>query len=253
MEFFDAHLSYGIYVNDQRRPAKPCETVAELDEALDRAGVTGGLAYNITADAGGVNYGNDLTAQQLKTAKSDLYGVYTIVPRYTHEIPEAPDLPRVLRENRMGALRLNPGEHRFLAKAGVLADYFEMATAEKIPVIFDTSCGITLEAVYDIMERFPRLTAILSYQNIWPADRFYRPFLAQFPNLVMELSSMITEHGIEELVDEYGAERLLFGSRFPAMYIGGQQLMLLRSRISEADKALIAGANLRRLLREAGL
>lgn len=253
MEFLDAHLTYGVYVNETAKPPMPCETVGELDDALDRAGVTGGLVYNIAVDASGVVFGNELLARQIKKARHEFYGVYSIVPRYTHEIPEAADLYGELKRMHMGALRLNPAAHRFLPKAGVLADYFAMAAETKLPVIFDTTCGFDLGQVYDIMERFPDLTAVLSYYNIWPADRYYRPFLAQFPNLTMELSSMITEHGIEELVSEYGAERLLFGSRFPVMYIGGQQLMLHRAKISETAKKQIAGGNLRRLIGEAAL
>ena len=105
--------------------------------------------------------------------------------------------------------------------------------------------------MYDMLERYPELPVILCYMNIWPADRYYRPFLAQFPNLYMELSSMITDQGIRQLVEEYGPDRLLFGSRFPQMYIGGQQLMLRHAKISEEAKDLIAGGNFLRLMGEA--
>ena len=251
MVFYDAHLTYGVPVNVENAPPLPCHTITELDDALDRAGVTGGLVYSLAADMSGVVIGNRLLAEDLRTCSSDLYGVYSIVPRFTDEIPSATDLPDVLKASKMAAVRIAPRTHMFLAKAGILSDYLEMAIECRIPMVFDTSCGIELGEIYDIMERFPQLPAILSYNNIWPADRFYRPFLAQFPNLRMELSSMITERDIDDLVSRFGAERLLFGSRFPTMYIGGQQLQLKFSRISDADKELIAGGNLRRMIEEA--
>jgi len=64
---------------------------------------------------------------------------------------------------------------------------------------------------------------------------------------------MIIDQGIEALTAEYGGSRLLFGSRFPWMYIGGAMLQLLRAEIPEEDKAAIAGGNLLALIKEAKL
>ncbi len=250
MQFYDANLSFGVVVDVDAAPQQPCPTVEALDAALQRAGVAGGLVRTEATDVSGVAIGNELLRTALAEARSALYGMYTLVPRFTHEIPAAHDLPAVLKAGKFAALRLAPRVHRFLPKAGVLADYLEMATALRIPVMFDTACGIELGEIYDILERFPRLTAILAYQNIWPADRMYRPFLAQFDNVYMELSSMITDQGIDDLVREYGAERLLYGTRFPYMYMGGQMLQLRHACISEEDKARIAGGNLLRLIEE---
>ncbi|NMA08109.1 MAG: hypothetical protein GX929_03190 [Clostridiales bacterium] len=248
MVFYDANLSYGTEFNVSRTPPLPCRTIAELDDALERAGVTGGLVRTLAADMSGVVVGNRMLADDLKTVRADLYGMYTLVPRYTNELPSPEDLPGVLKAWKMPVLRMNPRTHRFLPKAGVLREYLGMAADLKIPVMLDTTCGITLDECYDLLCAYPTLTAILAYSNIWPADRYYRPFLSQFPNLRMELSSMITDQGIEDLVRVYGAQRLLFGSRFPSMYIGGQQLMLRCAEISDADKKLIAGENLRNMI-----
>lgn len=253
MKFFDASLCYGTTFNVDLAPAIPCPTIEDLDAALMRAGVKGGLVFTEATDNAGVVIGNRMLAEDLKKAKTDLYGMYTIVPSYTDEIPAARDLPAVMKQQKMAALRMSPATNRWLARAGVISDYLDMACELRIPVVFDTNRGITLEEVYDIMERYPALTAILSYKNIWPADRYYRPFLAQFPNLRMELSSMITDQGIDKLVSKFGAERLLFGSGFPAMYIGGQQMQLKHACISDEDKELIASGNLLRMIREVRL
>lgn len=253
MIFYDANLCYGTPTDVTRAAPIPCPTIEALDAALLRAGVTGGLVYTEATDYSGVVIGNRMLAEDLKKAKTDLYGMYTIVPSYTDEIPAAADLPAVMKEQKMAALRMSPATNKWLAKAGVIADYLEMACELRIPVVFDTSRGISLGEVYDIMERFPTLTAILAYENIWPADRYYRPFLAQFPNLRMELSSMITDQGIDKLVGKFGAERFLFGSRFPRMYIGGQMLQLKHACICEEEKAKISSENLLRMIKEASL
>ena len=255
MRFYDANLSYGINTNIDERPILPCKDMMELVTALRRAGVAGGLVRTYASDNSGVAIGNRLLGEALADlpADLDLYGMYTIVPSYTHEIPKPAELPGVMRKGGFAALRLSPGHHHYMAKPGILADIFEMADDKKIPVMFDTACGIALEQVYDLMERFPSLTAILAYNNIWPTERLERPFLANFPNLRLDLSMMIIDQGIEGLVKEYGSHRLLFGSRFPAMYIGGAMLQLRYADISEEDKEAIAGGNLLAMIKEAAL
>jgi len=250
MTFYDANLCYGTSSNVDLNPPIPCPTIEDLDAALVRAGVKGGLVYTEATDNAGVVIGNRMLAEDLKKAKTDLYGMYTIVPSYTDEIPSPEDLPAVMKEQKMAAIRMSPATNRWLAKAGVIADYLEVACDLKIPVVFNTTRGIKLEEVYDIMDHFPTLTAILSYMNIWPADRYYRPFIAQFPNLRMELSSMITDQGIDKLVSKFGSERFLFGSRFPHMYIGGQMMQLKHACITDEDKARISSENLLNMIKE---
>ena len=249
LKFYDANLSYGYEMDVRRMPAKPCHTFGELREAMDRCGVLGGLVRTVAADVGGVKVGNEFLARDLSGA-GDYWGMYTIVPSCTHEIPAPKELPAALRKARMPVIRLNPPEHRYLAKPAVLGDYLAVAEEEKIPVMFDTSCGPTLEQIWDYLEAFPKLTAILAYASVWPTDRYYRPLLEAFPNLRMELSFMLTDQGLEELVRLYGAERFLYGSRFPFMSPGGGMLQLRCAEISDGDKAKIAGENLCAMIRE---
>ncbi len=249
MIFYDANLSYGLESNEDARPLRPCRTIGELRAALDRAGIAGGLVRTVAADLEGVVTGNRMLAHDLKTVQG-LYGMYTLLPSVTHEIPAPRELPDVLRRDRMPVLRVNPRVHRYLPKAGVLADYLGIAEEAGIPVMFDLNCGIQLGEVWDIMERFPNLPAILGWNNVWPSDRNYGPFLAAFPKLKLELSNVMTDQGLEWLVKEFGAERFLFASRFPEMYMGGGMLMLRCAEISDEDKEKIAGGNFLSMIRE---
>ena len=69
----------------------------------------------------------------------------------------------------------------------------------------------------------------------------------------MDTAQYLLDGGIESLVAEYGASRLLFGSGFPESYIGGMMLALRHARIPEEAKAAIAGGNLERILARAEL
>ena len=251
MLFYDANLSYGVPINVEEKPCLPCATLNELEAALKRAGAAGGLVRTEAADVAGAVTGNALLAAALADAPAGLYGMYTLRPGYTREIPCPDALPAVMKKGRFAALRLSPRAHQYLMKPEIMADYFEMATERKIPVVLDTACGLAISEAFDIMEAFPKMTAILAIANSWPSDRYTRPFLARFPNLRMDLSYMFNAMGLEALTREYGAARFLYGSRFPAMYMGGMMLMLRHAGIPEEDKRLIAGENLLSMLREA--
>jgi hypothetical protein len=253
LKFYDANLSYGLANNTEENPLKPCPEITELDGALTRAGVSGGLVRCMASDVSGVVFGNNLLKKALEGVKNDLYGMYTLLPSYTHEIPKPADLPAVMNDGRFAALRIAPARHRYLAKPGLLSDYLEMAVERKIPFVMDMTCGLTAGEAYDFMEAFPNLTAIYAPSNEWPTDRFDFPFLARYPNLCFELSTMFTDQGIESLVREFGSKRLLYGSNFPNCYMGGGMLMVKQADISDADKEAIAGGNLLRLIREAVL
>ena len=253
MRFFDANLFYGTANNVDERPLSPCENIFDLEAAVKRAGVKGGLVRVLASDISGAVFGNNLLREALRKISVNLYGMYTLLPVYTHEIPEPRKLHEAMLEGKFGALRVAPALHKYLPKPGILSEYYEFAERNKIPVVFNAACGITPGEVYDVMECFPKLTAVYSPTNEWPTDRYDRPFIARYPNLRLDLSAMMSDQGIEGLVAEYGAERIIFGSGFPEKYFGGCMMMVRHADISDADKEAIAGGNLIGMIKEAGL
>jgi predicted TIM-barrel fold metal-dependent hydrolase len=63
----------------------------------------------------------------------------------------------------------------------------------------------------------------------------------------------LLDGGLEALVADYGARRLLFGSGFPEQHFGGMMMALRHARIPDEAKAAIAAGNLERILQEAAL
>lgn len=252
MEFLDCRLSYGYSVND--KPFQPCNTMAELIVDMKRANLSGGVVYNIATDVGGVVAGNEILAQDIAAHRGSgvsLWGMYTIVPSFTREIPAASDLPGIMREQGMAVLRMNPAENHFLAVPHVLADYLRMAEKRRIPVLFDTSKGITLQSVDEIMHAFPNLTAILFYENVWPCERYLRPFLALYKNLVLDATHLIQDGAYEEIFHQFGPGRMVHGSGYPVGIMGTGMLTIRHSGLPEAEKSAMAGNTLRRLIEEA--
>lgn len=251
MKVYDCNLSYGRTVSGG--PYRPCGSIAELGAELDRAGISGGFVYHIASDACGVVTGNNMLAADIKDARQQLWGVWSLLPSFTGEIPSPAELPRAMKANGIRAMRLNPSGHKYLPLPSVLGDYLEMMTERKIPLHFDTGRGITLEQADRLLSAFPKLTAILTHADCWPCDRLLRPFLEHYENLCLDSTYLLTDQGFEEMVLKYGAARLLFGSGYPAGYLGAHMLTLRHSDLSEADKEAILGGNLVRLAEGARL
>ena len=242
LKFLDCNLNYGPQTAAEE--LKSCDDINELTGHMERAGISGGLVHKTIKEA---ILANNSLADDIKN-KDNLKGVWLILPSCTGEIPLPHDLPKAMKQNNIGAITVNPKAHKYLPRKIALGDYMEMAQERKIPVLFNTSRGITLEQIDDIMQDFPNLTVILTYAHEWPNDRFLRPFLDAYPNLCLDMAYVMTDNWLNDMLKRYAAERILFGSGFPIAYIGAHMLVIKHAEISEEAKIKIAGGNLKKLL-----
>ena len=84
-------------------------------------------------------------------------------------------------------------------------------------------------------------------------DRYFRPLLEAYAHLVIATSRYECDGAIPELCARYGAQRLVFGTGYPDVPMGGAVLALLHCGLPEGDVVAIAGGNLERLLQEVDL
>jgi hypothetical protein len=244
-EFLDCNLNYGPKLATE--DLKCCADINGLVAEMKRAGISGGLVIKTINEA---VLANNSLAEDIKNYDM-LKGVWQLLPSCTGEIPAPNDLPQAMKQNNIAALTINPKAHRYLPRKNVIGDYLEMATERKILVLLNTSRGLTIEQADDIMQDFPDLTTILTYDNCWPSDRIVRPFLDAYPNLCLDMTYMQTDSGLPDMLKKYTAERILFGSGFPVSYMGAHMLVVKHAEISEEDKRKIAGGNLKKLFEEA--
>ena len=247
MEFFDCNLNYGPKLAAEDLVC--CADISELLAEMDRAGVAGGLVLKTIKEA---VLANTELAEDIK-GKDSLKGVWFLLPSCTGETPAPQDLHEAMKQSNIAALTINPTAHRYLPNKAALGDYFEMAAEKKIPVLLNTSRGITIGQADEIMRDFPNLTAILTFDNCWPSDRFLRPFLDAYPNLCLDMTYILTDCWLKDMLRRYPADRILFGSGYPVSYMGAHMPVIKHAEIAEADKIKIAGGNLKRLIKEAGL
>jgi len=240
MDFFDCNLFYGPDRFENQLVAY--DNLDDIKAGLDRAGISGGLIFR--ADYETTRANRDLIADLREETR--LYGILQLLPSMTEETPSPAQLPAFMKENRLAAVMFRPSHHRFMVPFAI-TDYLTVLQAHRIPVMLNSAWGMPLEKAAEIMEQFPMLTAVLTYNYCWPNDRLLRPFLERFPNLYLDMTYLLTDYGIPPLVERYGGRRILFGSGYPESYLGAHMMVIKHAEICEEDKKLIAGGNFRRL------
>ena len=252
MEILDCNLTYGAVNNG--KPFRNCDTFAELLAETDRAGISGGLVKCRYSDTVGVNYGNRFAAKDVAAAREKglpFWGVWAALPPYTDETPAPEELPGEMQKNNVAAVYLAPGTHRYVPDRLTLGRLLGVLQERKIPVILNTANGVSMELIYKIMAAFPKLAAVVGDCDCWPNARRLYPLAYEYENLRTDLSFVMDAGGVEDMTRRFGAEKLLFGTAFPARYTGSMLAVVRAADISENEKEMIFGKNLRQMITEA--
>lgn len=251
MEFFDCNCCIGL---PKVAPLRPLATAADLLATMDRAGVARALVWHVAQRDVFAVKGNELLAEAIAPHADRLVGCWTILPGACGELPAPPEFCEQMARAGVKALRAQPGDHRYLLNAVACGDILEEMVARRIPLLLSLgAAGVDWPGVYALLAEFPELTCVLCELGLWGADRLFRPLLQRYPNVHIETSEYIPEGGIEDLIAFCGPKRILFGSGLPQRDPGGQLLAIRHADIAEADKALIAGGNVERILSQVKL
>jgi hypothetical protein len=156
-------------------------------------------------------------------------------------------LKGIHQDSRITSVRLhNTTESRIPFVPWIYGDLLTWLCAEHIP------CWISLAdtpptEVVDTLIEYPNLTTVLVGAN-YTHSNMIRPMLRTLPSAFLELSRYENICGVEKLVQEFGADRLLYGSYFPRYAMGPILFGLYRRSISDGDLRSICATNLERIL-----
>jgi predicted TIM-barrel fold metal-dependent hydrolase len=249
MEFFDCNCWFGL---PQKRHLAPVETADRLLAEMDRAGVAKALVWHITQRECSASAGNDFLAKAI-AAHDRLAGCWTILPPQCGETPPARELFDRMARTNLRALRAFPSDHRYLLNRVTLGPLLDEAVRAKVPLLLSVAKGTDWRDVYALLAEFPDLTCVVCDHGCWGTDRQFRPLIERYPRVYIYLAAYLLDGGIEDFVEKYGPDRMLFSTGFPDAYHGGMMLALRHAKIPEAAKCAIASGNLERILSEARL
>jgi hypothetical protein len=250
LKLLDCNLCLGLpMLNDYESYA----TAREMLDAVRPVGVAGGIVWHVAQRDYDPAEGNRLLADAIRGCDA-LRGCWTLLPQQAREVVIEDFFGR-MSSDRIVALRAFPDLHRFRLRRGVFGGFLDELVERRIPLFLSVeSAGITWSAVHDLLEEYPGLTCVLADIGIAGVNREVWPLLERYPNVYVESSLLaLAEGGMETTVAEFGEDRVLFGTGFPARYAEAAALQLLHADISDSAKAAIAQGNLRRLISEVRL
>lgn len=213
---------------------------AGLLEEMDRFHIREALVSHWTAEEYDAAAGNAALARDL-------------APRLTPAWAALPEEAAVaeLVARRPAAVRLTPStpQHNYAAAKWCAGPLFEYLQANGVLTLLARP-DIEWSALAALVSDFPRLPIVLLDIG-YRADRHLFPLLRQFPLLHFDSAMYLGHRQIEAYVEQFGPDRMLFGSRLPLYTPGSSLAVLASARISDDARRAIAGGNLRRLLAHA--
>jgi hypothetical protein len=247
MEFFDCNAFIGLPA--RREVYQPAPTAQDILAEMDYCGVSKALVWHIAQQDASPHTGNPLLTRLIQSTPR-LYGCWSILPNQAHEFPAFDVFLKEMRQARVVALRAFPNDHRFMLNEVAMGSWLAPAVAHKLPLFLSVARGADWHILYAMLAEFPNLVCVICDHGCWGEDRRFRPLIERYPNVYVDTSQYLLDGGIESFVSDYGPQRMLYGSGFPASHFGGMLLAIKHARISDEAKQAIASKNLERILME---
>ncbi len=195
--------------------------------------------------------GNRILIEQIKSY-ANIFPCFVLMPDIWGEFLE---VEVYLNEYNVRAVKLYPRTHRYFFDEYTCGKIFKVLEERSIPLFIEAGRGfdekynqVSFEEIDVLCSMHPGLNVVLQGAR-WEEARKIFTLMKKHKNLHIEFSSFQLNRGIEYIVENFGSDRVLFGSEFPIKSIGSARTFLDYSEISDEDKSKIAGGNLARLLK----
>lgn len=244
---FDVNANFGYSAS-----ARPDFTNAQaLLSHMDRLGIAHSLVWQAQAMDYHASLGNRKLLDQIDAtpqAAGRLYPAFTIVPSMLYENGAMDELRHAVSSGRVRALRFFPG--RSWAHTLTQIEPVVEAVAPYNPLLLldgsEAPQGLIETELIDFAQKFSNLT-IVYMQGMWVNLVSMYTLMARCDNIAVDLSFLHTRGSIGDIVQRFGAHRLLFGTG-PKAHNGASIAALANAELSDAERADIAYRNLQRLL-----
>ncbi len=236
MVFDDCHGHLGGKAAHYHLP--DCD-LAEIVREMERMGVRKTCAFSFSGVFSDECFGNDTVADAVRKHPERFVGFTFLNP---HRGRDA-----MLRELERGAkmglrgIKLTPGFQGY-PEEGPLIDVPCQWAHERRQIILNHNWGPVAQ-MQRLVETYPDACFITGHTTLDYAD-----LMKRYENLYVCSCPLIPPRACEQAVAVLGADRLLFGSDLQDLPIAWGLGPILCSRLPVADKKLILGGNLNRIL-----
>lgn len=239
---FDANVRVG----DRRDEASPCRNQAQLLAEMDRHGVERALIYHAQTELLSPLDGNGFLESWLGEDGR-------LVPQWS--IGPTSDSLRQIKalhaQGRVRSVRLHDARQVGLPfRRWAYDETLTWLSEANIP-LWVLLPAADANDLMTTLQAYPQLVTVLIGAH-YSHHLWVRPFLKQLPNAYLELSRYEPIGQFEALRDEFGAERLVYGSWYSRYVMGPILFYLHHTDYTNSELALVCAGNLERILRGAG-
>jgi uncharacterized protein len=221
----------------------------DLLKHMDRLGIERSLVWHIP-DAGIFDVILESDKEIMKEimavplAKQRLIPAFTVTPLSAYNSKCLDSLMEAMTSGQVKAIRivLLGGQERL----SPLESLVRKVSRFKPVLIFNSKEPLNTDDLLAFSEKFPELPMVY-LQGMWINAAAMYDLMQRRQNIYADISWLDMPDNIEKIVDMFGVERLLFGIGLKSSN-GASIATLMRARISDNDRELIAHGNLERLL-----
>ena len=231
-----------IRVGDLRDEPAPCRNRDELLAEMDKHGVDRGLIYHAQTENLSPITGNAYLEAWLGD-DGRLHPQWSVMPT-----PDSiSQIQGLHAEGKIRCVRLHDTRQAGLPfRPWAYDNLLSWLSEARIPVFIPIPDADADELV-TTLQAYPELVAVLVGAHYTHA-LWVRPILTALPNAHLELSRYEPIGELEALRDEFGADRLVYGSWYSRYAMGPILFYLHHTNLSDAELAQVCGGNLIRLL-----
>lgn len=151
-----------------------------------------------------------------------------------------------IKMNQVKSVRLFPKKHRYPFSMWAIDNILDWASNRNISIWIPID-EVELDKLYTIGSNYPNIWFVLTevhYTNFIETITILR----NLPNMMLLLSHFDVGDGITKLVDEFGSDKLIYGSGYPDLAMGPYYYYLKNSDLNHCALNSILHENLEKLL-----
>jgi len=220
-------------------------TAEDLIGLMDKFGIDRAAICSLNSILYDHSEGNEEVFQATKRYPNRLLGIATLYP---HDKRSLIEFEKCIDEYGMKGLELQPHYHNYELNDGTIDPFIEEAIKKKVPVFIPLCLSMNwnfpklkMSAISKLIDTYPEATYVIGKFS-YEIEEVLR-LMKKYDNVSVETSGLQLMNGIERLVEEVGANRVLFGSGMPIQEVGPALVKIREAEIKEEEKELILEEN----------
>tara|TARA_A100001037_G_C15151995_1_gene639931 strand:- start:5131 stop:6786 length:1656 start_codon:yes stop_codon:yes gene_type:complete len=253
LKYFDCNTIIGP--RPHKHPKERWST-EHLLEDMELAEIAGALVTHSSAIHYESMYGNLRLLKEIKEYPNKLFGSWCIDPIGDPGFfTTAEDMINSMNENKIRAVRLVPGSYSL--HQDLMGETLDTLENNKILTLMEVGSIRNMQAwgaidvfsfFHEFLNRYKSLPVLFT-NHYWFQQQHIHKLMSLHENLHLEFSDYQINRGIEKYVEDFGDQRLLFGSGMTYRSPGAGRAYIDYAQISDKSKEQIANKNLSRLLK----